>query len=390
MSELHILRLNQKGEPSHAYHAGNEKLSARVGSISSWTEVEKNLSWTLLLPSPWVYQTETHVPSKSNEVLKQSIPFAVEEEISNEVEDNHFAFTALSENKQKVSVIAHAQMALIKSKVKQHDIKVDRIHSEVDFCPKAAHTATVWQSGDQILLCIGETEHISIERGQLSDMLPVFAADLEFIQSNQSLEGVDIKHLKHQVDFDLPQCFAALSGAHVVNIKPHNWLQENNSSQPKQNKLLLVLTLLLILSWSGIKFYQHHGIDQQIESLQLEQLNMFQERFGDASGSELADPFAALQSRMQRVNQNQATTSPLIDALHYLGRAMQNHRQHIEIMALRLVEQKLEIQLTAESMTQINAFQKSLQQAALTFKVLIGVNEQDAGRFKSVITMERL
>ena len=158
----------------------------------------------------------------------------------------------------------------------------------------------------------------------------------------------------------------------------------------KHNNKLWALVVMLVVSWVGIKTFQHISINHQIDELKSRQLSLFTGRFGDASGSELLDPYAALKSRMQRVSQSQSTTSPLLVALNYLGQAVENHRSQIEIQSLRLVEQKLEIQITAETMTLINRFQQSLQQAAMEFKVMIGVNEQDAGRFRSVITMEKL
>ena len=391
MSQQYILRLNHKGQPNQACIYDEENKRSQASEILGWSAVPKDKEWTILLPAAWVYQTKSHVPSKNVEVLKQSIPYAIEEELSNDVEKNHFAFVSLNEKEQMVSVVSLLHLAQLKESVISQGVKVKRLLSEVDFCPKTDGVVSVWVHGDQALMCFGEGETLSVDAGQVSAMLPVFAGDLQAIQSNKSIEPEWlVNDLKAKAPIQLSDCFEALNNQQVIDLMPVAWLKKTNDQAPKTNKTALIMLLILVISWVGIKSFQHISVNQDISDIKSQQVNLFTGRFGDASSSELIDPYAALLSRMQRVNQSQSIASPFLAALNHLGLAMQSHKQNIDIQSLRLVDQKLEIQITAETMTLINRFQQSLQQSAVSFKVMIGVNEQDAGRFKSVITMEKL
>lgn len=391
MSQQYILRLNQKGEPFKAYFFDEKNKQSRETEVSDWSAVSKTYEWTLLLPASWVYQTRSTVPSKNLEVLKQSVPYAIEDELSNDVEENHFAFAVLGDKEQKVSVVNLGHLLQLKESVLSHGINIQNIFSEVEFCPRSVGVVSVWAHDNQALLCFGKNETLSIDKSQVASMLPVFAADFHAIQSNLNIEPEWlINELVAKPRIQLSACFEALNNNHAVDLMPAGWLKHSDDIKSTTNKSALIMVLILIASWVGIKSFQHVQASFQVDKVKTEQVKLFTERFGDASNSELIDPYAALQSRMQRVSQSQSMTSPFLSAMNHLGLAMQSHKQNIDIQSLRLVDQKLEVQITAETMTLINRFQQSLQQTALGFKVLIGVNEQDEGRFKSVITMEKM
>ncbi|WP_154222181.1 type II secretion system protein GspL [Marinicella rhabdoformis] len=391
MSQQYILRLNQNGVPYQACIFDQENKRSRESIIKDWADVPKDKEWTVLLPATWVYQTQSSVPSKNTEVLKQSIPYAVEEELSNDVEDNHFAFAILEEGRQKVSVVSLMHLSQLKAAVITHEINVKRLLSEVDFCPKSEGVVSIWIHEDQALLCLGEGETLSVAKEQVVSMLPVFAADLDWVQSNHPIAPEWLSaELEAKPAIQLSDCFYAINNHPVIDLMPAGWLKIEDNNKPLSQAKVLILAAVLIVSWIGIKSFQHIQVNQRLDDIKSQQLALFTSRFGDASKSELVDPYAALQSRMQRVNQAESIETPFLTALNHLGEAIQSHKQNIDIQSLRMVDKKLEVQITAETMTLINRFQQSLQQSALGFKVLIGVNEQNAGRFKSVITMEKL
>ena len=242
------------------------------------------------MPAAWVYQTTASVPSKSSEVLKQSVPFAIEEELSNDIEDNHFAFLAIAESEQKVSVIAKGHLARIKQAVQKSQLHVVGLVSEVDFCPKATDTATVWLHDGDALICLAEKETLQVSKAQVAELLPVFAADLTYIQCNEAIDESWLSSgLKEKAKLSINQCFDALNVNDVVNIMPTDWLKSTDEQAPKSLKRVATLFAMLLVSWVGIKSYQHISVSQEIKASKQQQITLFTKRFGDASGSELAD-----------------------------------------------------------------------------------------------------
>ena len=73
--------------------------------------------------------------------------------------------------------------------------------------------------------------------------------------------------------------------------------------------------------------------------------------------------------------------------VHHLGAVTQTMK-NVQISDMRLVSEKLEIQISAPNLSIINNFHQQLQAAAYNFDVKIGVNElSDDNVYKSILTV---
>ena len=54
----------------------------------------------LMVPASWVYLTQTNIASRSADILEKSIPYSIEDELVNDVEDNYYAWQAQSDHSQ--------------------------------------------------------------------------------------------------------------------------------------------------------------------------------------------------------------------------------------------------------------------------------------------------
>lgn len=388
MTVHHIVKLDNKGDAKRWYQFHVDKNECQHQEINGWSALPQEHGYILLLPAAWIYQSNTTVPSKNLDVLKQSVPFAIEEELSNDLADNHVAFSVVGDKQQQVSVLAWSHLDALKDSINQHQLQISAIHSEADFCPSEEGQVVVVFDGDDALMTIGKDQTMTLKRTEVEDMLGVFATDCAQARSNDSSWQAAEKQMLPPVQW--LECCQRLLQANTVDLLPDQWLIGTKEST-HQHRWLTLWSLLLFLSWSGIQIFQHQQASNAIESIQAEQLQLLQQHFPDAGGSELIDPYAAWQSRLKRMNQssNQAQ-SALVAATHAIGAVMNQMRGQIDLRSLRLVEKNMEVAITADSLTLINRFQQQLQDQNLGFKVMVGVNEQDQGRFNSVITMEQL
>lgn len=393
MPQFHFLQIDQAMLPKALLTYDEQSRSCQAQIIDQWSAPQlRQQPLILMLPAQWVYCTETQVPSKNPEVLQQSIPFAVEEQLSNELEDNHFAFYALGERLQKVAVIEQQQLNRLKQKLDQYGISAPQIYSETHFYPTADDTILLWRENDENLICFGQYDSMKVRTAQLTDLINSFAHNRQFIQSNIELDQTTLpEQLTIKPKIDLADCCQHLLNSSPVNLKPASWNQKQQHNKTRKRRFAMLLTTALIISWIGISSYRIVSLNQEINELKQQQVELFSQQFTDAGNSELLDPYAAFKSRFKRLHSGTtANHSIFLTAIDAIGKAYQSHRSQITPQALRLSDNKIELQITAANLTQINNFQRSLQNAAGKYKVLIGLNEQDQEQYKSIITMEPL
>lgn len=387
MQVEHILRIGTDGKPTSLL-SFDAQSKAHTTAISQWSDSSlKGNSLVLLLPATWLYQTITHIPSKSQEVLKKSIPFAIEEELSNEVEDNYYAYKQLVDGSQDVIAIEKSLLTDVGKAIKANRLKVLAIYSELDWVPKIPNAISVWFEDKYALIRFGDQQVMRAAEQQVSQLVTMFKGDNQLIHANQT-EGLDGVDLPIKSDLTEHRCRTNLMGQGVIDLYLDE-IKEAKQQQKKESwKLVGWLTGLLVVSWLGLQFYQIMQLDNAIDDLKSQQQTLFKDAFPDAAAAELVDPFAAIKSRMQlSANNASGPSSIFLDTVHHLGMVSSRLNQ-VQLLGLRLTGDKVEIQISAANLSLINQFHQQLQQNASRYNVQIGVNElTDENVYKSILTV---
>ena len=82
------------------------------GSLAEAATAAVGAKVSVCIPSESVFLTRQHLPGKNRQRLLKAIPFALEDQIIDDVEDMHFALgTADKQGQYWIAAVAHAQMA---------------------------------------------------------------------------------------------------------------------------------------------------------------------------------------------------------------------------------------------------------------------------------------
>ncbi|MEZ5470759.1 MAG: type II secretion system protein GspL [Marinicella sp.] len=387
MQLQHILRIEADGKPNCLYSFDAQSKLQKT-KITQWSDAAlKAIDLVLLLPATWLYQSKTHIPSKNQDVLKKSIPFAIEEELSNDVEDNYYAFSLNGDGSQDVIAIEKVLLKGIDQDIKNHQLKVLAIYSELDWIPNIDKAISVWVEDNYSIIRFADGQAMRAANQQLSQLITLFKKDLSVIYTNDSraLAGVD---LEVQQDLNELSCVDFLSRQHPINLYVDELREQEQQANMESWRMVSGLAVLLLISWLGIQLFQSWQLGRDIDELKSQQQVLFQQTFSDAAPAELIDPFAAMRSRMQlSSNQSTVNTSIFIDMVHHLG-AVTRTMKNVQIADMRLVSEKLEIQISAPNLSTVNNFHQQLQAAAYNYNVKIGVNElSDDNVYKSILTV---
>lgn len=383
-----ILRIDHDGEPLCLYRYDAQNDTCEVIQLNEWSDSQLSIDNLLVLvPASWVYHTQTNVASRNSELLTKSIPYAIEEELSNEVEDNYCAFRVNEDGSQDVIAIEKAHLNQLNNHIDTHQLSVSAIHSEVDWLHYDSQSISIWSESETALLKLGESQAMRVANSQVNQLLPIYAQDRQSIRCNNPSE-ISYSDLPIKNDLTEAKCCGYLLGQNAINLYIDAIKTKQKEASNKPWKGVKILACIWFISWIAVQGIQWFGLKQSIAEIKQQQVDLLRQNFPNAAAAELVDPFAALQSRL-KVQNSQSTQdqSMLIDAVDKLGQTMKQ-QPNITLNGLRMIDQKLELQVAAPSLTLVNDFHQLLQQYASNFTVQIGVNElDDDSTFKSILTL---
>lgn len=147
-----ILRLQTPDDTEFAYAKLEGHAASAEWRQGSWAQISKingNQPIVLLIPSADVLLTRTLLVTSNTRQLRQALPYALEESLVGEVEDQHFVWQAEDANMLAVAVIDRSRLKAWLQTLKQHKLRAKAILPDVFALPWVASMPTIWQKDGQ-------------------------------------------------------------------------------------------------------------------------------------------------------------------------------------------------------------------------------------------------
>ena len=394
MSEFLIVRINEKLIPDFQINYNAKTNTAQKVVVSSWSEIQanKNQQIILIIAAELVFNTHVSIPSKNEEVIRQSIPFAIEEIVASDINENHCAYHLLSENKFMVSVISLENINQIKQLLKIHNLNCEKLYSEIFSIPTFNNQLSILYGNESLLLNENQHEGTRITIKALPKYLQLCTHKNSIIFSDVAIDLKDyVDAMVKVTDTALLQSQTIVSGSYV-NLFQGVYNSANKESDKKNPwKKLLILSAVLILSWLTISLNQIWKLNAAISQIKNQQLAFLQKAIPNANQTQKNAPYAAIQSFLKRKENSKDSNdfSGLMTPLYYLGKTLTAFPD-VQVQSLRKRENKLEIKLLAPGVNVLNKFQSNLDKMALSMRVKIGTRDSSKDGIVSIITMEQL
>ncbi|MEZ9197850.1 type II secretion system protein GspL [Shewanella sp. 10N.286.54.B9] len=206
MSERLFIRLGQSFEQPCSWLVWSEQEQEIIGSgelsdasaLSTLTERAANRAVDVLVPASSITLTAVDLPEKGQRQAIKALPFMLEENLAQDVEELHFVVGPREGDALNIAVVAHEQMQnwiewLAEAGLKAKCIVPDCLALPLAECDWAAITF-----GKEILLRTGQGSGVSLEREWLDMALPQLLPDSEEATTvagytELALAGTDIK-----------------------------------------------------------------------------------------------------------------------------------------------------------------------------------------------------
>ena len=414
MAELLVIRLGTDDTgPAQwiAVDSNGTRLDAPVsGDLSAAMEAATDRRVIVLLPADDTLLTTVDLPIRSSSRLLAALPYALEEQVADDLEMLHFAAGARDVNgKTPVAVTNRELLAKRLDAISEAGIQPDVVTTELSGLAQIPGTINLLLEGNHIMLSDGAETRVSFRDlgpaevlsaiGVLGDKLSRKSDDTarhvivycdstaqekyqkELLLLEQELTSLDIKVFP---DGALPRLAVTVATSNVINLLQGEFADEQSYSglfKPWRIAAMLLLALgVLGLGNSGAAYFQ---LQKHDDVLQQQVLAEFKESFPWIN--EVTDPEAQLNSLLRQTGGG-GKPQVFLQSLEQLSLALQqNSEATIEAISYR--DGVMDIRLTAPNVVTLDKIQQAISSNG-QFSASIQSTDQQGNAVKSRIQIQ--
>ncbi len=337
----------------------------------------------VLVPTAQVLLTHTRIPSRQRQRILSALPYALEDQLAEDVEQLHFALGQRNrEGDIQVAVVSRRRLGEWLARLRACDIEPDAVVPDALCLPWKEGQWSALQEAHQLLLRTAAQEGLSLDNDSLDVTLPLLLAEREENQrpsalhwyvspdgGNRSppvLEGPGMKTvdiLPHPLE-DAP---LALLSRHYQRDQAINLLQGEYSRheqlgrywRPWRPAAALLLALLLLLATTTVLDYlrlseEHEALRQRIERIYLD-------TFPEAR--RVVNPRVQMERRLAALRTGEAGAGGFLDLLREAGPALRETPK-LELRRISYRDGRLDIALLIPDLQSLDRLKQRLGEKA--------------------------
>jgi general secretion pathway protein L len=408
MAEITVIRLSQTpGAPAQWIRvddAGARIGSPQAGSLAEAGEQIRGSKVFVLLPAEEVLTTHVEIPVRSGKRLLAALPFAMEEQVADDVDNLHFAAgKRLEDGSTPVAVINREQMQDWLLQLEVAGIKPAAMLSEIHGVAKIPGTVNVMVEGSRLLINDGRKLSLAIQDVQLEEIVASLqetdedggathvvafydaATRDEYAKQIEKLqEDVPNFEVKILPDGIFPRLAATAAVTGGINLLQGTFATPKNYSRLfKPWKVAAALLLGLGVTWAAQNVLDYYNLHRTEQMLREQVTAEFRASFPWIG--EVRDPEAQLNSLL-RQSGSQGTAQVFLASLDALSKAITS-AQEASIEAISYRSGVMDVRLTAPSVSVLDQIQRSIS-ADGQFKASIQSTDQQDGKVMSRIQIQ--
>ena len=410
MAEFLVIRLGVDREQAASWIAvdsnGTRTSQPVTGPLASAARDVADRSVIVLVPATTVLTTAVNIPVKGGSRLRAALPFALEEQLADDIEDLHFAAGTRRDSGQvPVAVVAHEQMSEWLEQLDAAGLSASRIVPENYGLARIPGTMSLLAAEDQIIFNDGADNEFVMQGAKPSDALAVAGAleesdnedpasghllvycsqgDEERFQHDwnalrHELASVDINLLPDGV---LPRLAVTVAAGNGINLLQGRYGAKTEIGalfRPWRYAAVLFLTLGVLVF--GGKVADYYRLTQEEVALKAQFAQVYQSiRPNDQR--EVVDPVATVNSVRRGLGAPTAL-QVLLPSLLQLGQAVQQN-QTAKIEAISYRAGVIDVRLTAPDVATLDKIQKAVSSSG-RFSAAIKSTDQVGDKINSRI-----
>ncbi len=415
MSDYAVIRLAAEDQPVQwvlVDSNGTRRSELSRGSLEQAAVATDGNLVIVLVPSADVLITSINIPARSITKIRTALPFALEEDLAEDVEDLHFAIgERRDDNRLPVAIVSDEKMSRWMHRLKDAGIHATILTAENQGLARIPGTLSVLVDDETVMFNDGDDTEFTLQGVKPSDALVIAGQLGETQQEDEEKSGhllvfctpeqdeklshdwIALRHELHSVDVNvlpdgvLPKLAVTVAAGHGINLLQGKFGKKTEYVQllrPWKTAAMLLLGLALTgLAMKGVDYYQ---LLQEEATLRAQFSAEYQLiRPGDTR--EIIDPVATVDS-LRRGAGASATPQVFLPSLRELGAALAASSD-AEIEAISYRAGVIDLRLTAPDVATLDSIQKAVS-ASGRFQASIQSTDQVADKINGRIQIREV
>jgi general secretion pathway protein L len=406
MAETTVIRLRQNAAAPVEWIRVDDT-GSRVGPPANGTLAEAaaqavDRKVIVLVPAEDILTTHVQVPVRSGKRLLAALPFAMEEQVADDVENLHFAAgKRLADGSTPVAVINRQRIAEFLQRLAEAGIEPAAVFSEIHGVTNIPGTVNIMIDGPALLIDDGLKLSLAIRDVNLEDVIAsVLPADDEARHIVAFYDAANRDELEEQIarlqdsvtnfevqvlpDGIFPRLAATAAVKGGINLLQGEFATETNYSGIfRPWKVAAILVLALGATWIAQNVLDYVTLHRSDQLLREQVTAEFRASFPWIR--EVRDPEAQLNSLLRQTG-SQGNQQVFLASLAELSKAIaESSEASIEAISYR--NGVMDVRLSAPNVSVLDRIQRSIS-AGGQFNASIQSTDQQDGKVMSRIQIE--
>jgi general secretion pathway protein L len=383
--ETEWLSIEDSGAPSTARQRGPLSLAAAVA---------RSARVVALAPASHILLAEPELPPGSGAKLARAVPFALEEQLTEDVDELSFSIGRRRPGgRTPVAVVSRATLQSWIAQLAAAGIDPVAIYPDISLVPENPGHTVLWLEGPRLTVRRPGTLPFAVELTPVTEALVVagvipdplaeptregevpaplesavlYASREDWTRVQDEFQGLAgmFAALKVQIltDGPLPWLARSLQGSEAVNLLQGEFARSTNyNARWLRWRTAAMLAGGLLFAHIAAAMIRIHQANHETKSLDTQISQIFQQVM---PSEKMQDPRRQMQSRLDRIRHSGAGPEYFLHALEVLSNAISS-APNTRIDSLAYREQALDLRVTAPSLTALSQLSQQVGKQGLT------------------------
>ncbi len=365
-------------------HGGLQTISGEA-SLQEVAEMAKGRRTQLLLPASEVSITQVQIPTKNRQRLMQAIPFSLETELAQDVEQLHFAIgTTDADNTTSVIVIARDRLEAWLSHFEAVGIEPMGIYIDLLALPLKQNQWTIFHDSDSLMVRTGDQAGFCADRSNGPDLLTLALA-----QSETKPEGLNILQMSDATPLAATDATEALeietntleNRSELIELLANNLNQKQQinllqGEYKKVDKLTLqwkrwlpaaILAAVAIALTLALNVADYYSYQRQSAELDTQIQQIFKQAFPDIK--RIVDPKVQMEQQLKAMRGGNRGGSAQFASLFVPAASVLKGSPNTQLENISFRDGHLDLQLKIKELQALEKLKKSIEEKALKVEI---------------------
>ena len=372
MRNMLLLRANpsddQRWSWLHLDSTGEVRGVIHTGSLADAAAQAEGLRVLVLMPATDCLLTSVNVPGRNRKKLLQAAPYALEEQLSDDVENLHFAIGAgLDDGSWQVAVINKQRMGTLMAALAEAGLDVQQVIPEQLAVPHAEAGDSVLIDHDMAIVRSGMYSGYAVDSDNLGIVLAAGKQDDEdsavlqlYVEQDASPDPADYP-AETRIEHYARNPLSIL--ARGLDLKAINLLQGEFGQSGEWNRVwrpwraTAALLLAGVLVSNAVMAVDYYRLGKESERLKMQIEATFRKAFPETK--RLVNPRAQMQQKLDKLQNSQGKGNRFLDLIGQAGVVIKDIKG-VEITGANYRGGRLDLDLMVSNLQLLDQLKQAL------------------------------